>query len=80
MPHTKKKASILTTATSLVGFAVMSFSSGDYVAGGILLTTSLALFGLYEFFQIKEIPVDADEITGGAETIADGINDRIDDE
>jgi len=78
MKHGKKKAAILTTASSLVVAAATSFSSGNLIEGGVLLAMAAGMFGLYEFYQVKQIPVSAEDLEGAADVAADQIDEQVD--
>lgn len=77
MPHSKKKAAILTTATSLIAIAMTTISAGNTIEGVVLLVMSGALFALYEFFQVDEIPFETDDLETAAEVASDEINEQL---
>ncbi len=76
MSHSKKKAAILTTATSLVAYAAAALSAGNHIEAGVLLAISAGLFGLYEYFQVDEIPVSEDQLRNAADQAADAIEEK----
>jgi len=78
MAHSKKKAAILTVATSLLITAAEVFASQRYIEAAILIGIAAVLFGLYERFNFKEIPFDQQQLEDFAEEGAEEVNDRID--
>lgn len=78
MPHSKKKAGILTTATSTAGASIASISSGAYVEGAALLAISGALFALYERYQVKEIEFNSSQAEQAAEFVSDTVDSVTD--
>lgn len=80
MKHTKKKATILTVATTIVGSGAIRTAGGHYIEAGILFLVAGALFGAYEYLNWQEIPVDAETIEDGAEQIADDAGEALEKE
>lgn len=75
MPHKKKKAGILTLATTLIGTGASAASNQLYVEAGVFFALSAILFLAYEELNIKEVDFAVED----AERVADGVGDVIDD-
>lgn len=78
MTHSKKKATILTTASTLIGTAAIRIAAGNYIEATILVGIAAVLFAAYEHFNFKEIGVGANTIEDAAEQVADDAEKEID--
>ena len=76
MPHKKKKAGILTVATSLVGAGASAVSNGMYIEAGVFFAMSAGLFLAYEHLNIEEVNFAVKD----AEKIADHVGEAVEDE
>lgn len=54
--ETRHKVPILSLATGLMGYGMQVLSTEQYVLGGLLCAASIGMMGLYEIYQVKELP------------------------
>lgn len=71
--QTTKKVPIIGLAMGIMGVAGTMFTQGRYLVAGALAVSAFAFIGLYEFYQVKELPPIIDE-----EMVVDTIERIID--
>lgn len=72
-----KKAATLTTASSLVVWAIQMLIAGQLYQGAAGMVIAALLFYAYEELQLKQLPTTADDIQGLAEQVGTAARDAV---
>ena len=81
MGEARQKAGVLSVATTVIATGAARLADGGVYVGGALLVTGLALFGVYEVYQIRQLPegLGEEDVKRIAEEVGTNVEDAVED-
>jgi hypothetical protein len=82
MSEQAKKAGIMSVATTMIGAGAVRLASGEVYVGATLTLAGMGLFGLYEVYQVRQLPagLDEDEVRAIAEEVGTTVGEAVDEQ